>query len=465
MSIVAQGAESGKGLALAQKRQAHQRELQDRIRSTIRSVVAGVFNEALEDEATRFLGRAKGRHRSGLQAQPTNLQCSACGRHRTLDFVRKGHYERTQLTLWGAVDLAIPRMECVCGHCPFFPCQTLTPYDRLWSDLDEETLALVALDVSLRSIGEVVHLQSGDTVSIGTAQRRVRRMAAVAAWHLQQKLTVSPPVIMVDAIFGSLMVDTGEKKRDKKGRLRRVKHGVKRPLLIAQSIDPVTGKTELLAWAEGEAEDVDAWVRLLTMLHDRGIHATSGLRLLIHDGSGSLEAALAMVDFGPVRQQRCVFHKLRNVLRDLTRAPGLSREKQQEHRQAVLADAHAIYEAATAEQARARAAQFRARWQADEPKAVATLERDFAATLTYYALCEEAASQGQAWKTEHLRTTSPLEGMNRSLRAKWRQACAFPSSDGRAGAFWLVVRRRERPDKNDRSGWLDGVMADFSAPH
>ena len=434
--------------------QASQQALREAISAEIRPVVEMAFRNALNGEVTGFLRRQKGLHRSKLQSKASDLQCTDCGRGRTLDFVRKGYDQRTQLTLWGALDFSVPRVECVCGHCPFVPFVILTPYHRLWSDLNELTVALVACDMSLRLSAALVGLESGATVSIGSVQRRVGRVAVLAKWRMQQTLPQSPPVVMLDAIWGTLMVETGEKKRDKRGRER----GVTVPLLIAHSIDPESGETSLLAWVEGKAENAEDWTHLLTVLHQSGVHAAAGLRLLIFDGCGALEAGLEMVDFGPVRRQRCIFHKLENVLRGVSGDQGMTREQKKQRVRAVLDEASAIYTAATEAEARSRAAAFHTRWSATEAKAVATLERDFDATLTYYAAQEEAAAQGYAWKVEHLRTTSSLDGLNRSLRAKWRQACAFWSPDGWVGALWLVAQQRERHDKTDRFAWLHDVM-------
>jgi transposase-like protein len=305
----------------------------------------------------------------------------------------------------------------------------------------------------------VVQLQSGQVISIGTTQRRVKRVAALAGEQMREKVVTSPPVVVLDAVWGSMMVETGEKKKDKRGRLRRVKRCKKIPLLIALGVDPVTGTTTLLAWRQGTAESEEDWTALLTMVHDRGIHVASGLRLFIHDGCPGLASALGVVDFGSVAAQRCIFHKLRNVARDVMGNEAMTREEKRARLLAVLEEASAIYDAPSAAEARARAAAFRAHWQEQEPKAVATLERDFEMTLTYYALLDEAEAREQAWRPECLRTTSLLEGENGSLRAKWRQARLFWSIEGQTGALWLVARHRERDDKTDRTAWLSPIMA------
>jgi transposase-like protein len=350
-------------------------------------------------------------------------------------------------------------VECVCGHCPPIPFALLDRYDRLWSDLDAAIIQCTALALSLRSVSAVVELQSGQVVSIGAVQRRVAGVAVLAVRTLSKSLAVVPAVIMLDGLWGTFMADSGERKWDKKRRLRKVKRRQKVPVLVAYGVDPSTGEKQLLAWVQGKAESADDWERLLTKLHERGVHEQTGLRLFIHDGSSGLDAALEMVDFGTVRRQRCIFHKLRNVVRDVVGDEGMTRAQKQERVTAVLQDACAVYEASTAEQARQQAAAMRVTWGALEPKAVATLERDFEQTLTYYGVMAEARAAGETWVKAYLRTTSGLERYNRGLRTKWRQAGAYWSEDGLTGAFWLVTQNWACHDPTKRTGWIATVVA------
>ncbi len=59
-------------------------------------------------------------------------------------------------------------------------------------------------------------------------------------------------------------------------------------------------------------------------------------------------------------------------------------------------------------------------------EAVATLRRDFHATVTYYAL--EAAFPH--WERKHLRTTSRLERINGTIRRRTKVANAYHSEAG-----------------------------------
>lgn len=159
--------------------------------------------------STACLGRPKGRHRASLTLASSALVCPNCGRSTTLDFVRKGHYPRTVLTLWGWLQLAVPRVEWACGCCPSVPFTLLAADERPWSDLDGAILECTALALILCSVGAVVELQTGQVVSIGTVQRRVARTAILAQHGMRQKLTTVPPVIILDALWGTYMAETG----------------------------------------------------------------------------------------------------------------------------------------------------------------------------------------------------------------------------------------------------------------
>lgn len=130
-------------------------------------------------------------------------------------------------------------------------------------------------------------------------------------------------------------------------------------------------------------------------------------------------------------EQRCVFHKLRNVA-DKCRSEFKGKEQQQEKQQ-FLEQARAIYQAASAEQAKERLAACVQTWRARAPESVATLERDFEQTIAYYRLPEVAR--------EWMRTTSLLERTNRQLRRKFRQAGSFGSQKGAEVAIYLQVKR------------------------
>ena len=92
-----------------------------------------------------------------------------------------------------------------------------------------------------------------------------------------------------------------------------------------------------------------------------------------------------------------------------------------------------IYQAETASQAQLRLQAWAQQWQGRAPNAVATLKRDFEATVVFYQL--------DTITREWIRTTSLLERANRAFRTKFRQAVTFGSHMGAEVAVYLQVLR------------------------
>ena len=77
-----------------------------------------------------------------------------------------------------------------------------------------------------------------------------------------------------------------------------------------------------------------------------------------------------------------------------------------------------------------------------------TLERDFERTLVYLKVREAARRRGQEWRAEWLRTTSPLERVQRHFRRKARQATIFHSHNGVDAAVQLVIAHHHLADSS-----------------
>jgi putative transposase len=201
-------------------------------------------------------------------------------------------------------------------------------------------------------------------------------------------------------------------------------------VLVALGFWP-DGRRAVLDWEIASSEAHTEWQKLLERLLSRGLTLSRGLQAIIRDGCGGLGEAVALVYGSQVIEQRCLFHKLRNVA-DKNRED-LKGNENKETRQQLLADASAIYQAEDAARARQRLVAFVQKWAQAAPKSVACLQRDFEQTIAFYAL------QGFAQKI--IRTTSLLERTNRQLRRKFRQASSFGSVRGASVAFYLQAQR------------------------
>ncbi|HEX2998677.1 MAG TPA: transposase, partial [Armatimonadota bacterium] len=207
-------------------------------------------------------------------------------------------------------------------------------------------------------------------------------------------------------------------------------------------------------WVVGKEEDETSWLKLLRKLSKQEVCYRNGLRLFIHDGSGGLEKAFEQITFGPVERQRCIFHKMRNVVNAVQGDPEMFPGQKRERRKALLADLVTVWEAESREEAQTRCEQFAAKWEEREPEAVGKLRNGFAATTAYYVVEAAARAQGQDWQRRYLRTTSLHERWNRTLRRKSRAAVVFQSERGLLANAYLTLGCQGKATEGQLGEWL-----------
>ena len=79
-----------------------------------------------------------------------------------------------------------------------------------------------------------------------------------------------------------------------------------------------------------------------------------------------------------------------------------------------------------------------AKWEEEQPEAVAALLRDFERPVACLDV-QEAAAQGKHWEAKCLRTTSRLERLNRTLRRMVRQVVLFQGKVGLDARVYLSL--------------------------
>lgn len=176
------------------------------------------------------------------------------------------------------------------------------------------------------------------------------------------------------------------------------------------------------------------------MLWEAGLTPENGFKMLVSDGGLGFEAAYQNV-YWLVWRQRCVFHKLKNVARDLKFSSELDRAARKEFSTSFLRSAAQIWQAENKAQAVHLYNAFCAAWLEQQPKAIKTLQRDFAETLAFYDALEYAEALGHCWPAHLLRTISPLERMFREFRRRFRQAVLFYSTTGAQAATAQLASR------------------------
>lgn len=442
---VAQRAKRRKPAPLSRaERRAAQAPVRTALRAEIGAVVKATLERALQAEVTALLGREKYQRRARAAWATVRARCSRCGANWARRFWRDGSYRRTLLTVAAAVELRVPRLACRCGGTVPLEFAQFGRYARSWGDLQERGRELAGLCLSLEDSRQVLGWASGQVVAASTLGGWVQHAAGLAEALRVGPLERVPAAVMLDGVWVTLLAPMGPGGIDRGGRRRSRRQRVKVVLLVAYGVDPASGEHWVLDWERAEQEDEASWRRLLERLLARGLRADNGLELFIHDGGGGLEAALDQVHFGPgVLRQRCIFHVLRN-LRQTVRGDGLSRDARRARRRALLQEAAAIWRTTDRAEVFRRRAAFRARWQVDEPAAVATLERAFSGTLAYLDALERGRERGEGWSAQYLRTTSLLERFNRALRQKMRQVGTCKADRGVAACLALVLAHRGR---------------------
>lgn len=361
-------------------------------------------------------------------------KCCQCGSTQSRRFSRNGFRSRKPLlTIWGEVPYEVPRVRCQCGgsvHIDFG--DVIQPYQRIGADVDVQIQRLGGIAASLRQMRAWFGRLHIGPLALRTLNKRL---------HLLQDLDPNreaedvPPVVEVDAIWATLMRPNGEVRRDKKGRKRPAKGRFKVPILIAMGVWPDSGRREILLWRIGADESAEEWVKFLEILEEQGIRGEKGLKLIIHDGGKGLCSALQTVWFDAA-QQRCLFHKLRNISQAIHLPDGLTAEQKKRRRKKIMNDFKHIWQARRYETMLRRYLGVVRKYRDIQPEAVATLRRDFRATVTYYAL----EKQFPSWERKYLRTTSHLERFNRNIRRRTRPANAYHSDPGVTAMMSQVVR-------------------------
>src|SRR5436305_15350969 len=187
-------------------------------------------------------------------------------------------------------------------------------HGRVVQDLDQGVVLGSGLCESLRHLSERWSEAVGSSIGLRTLNERINQLAPLLSQAHQTRITQVPAVIQFDGIWLRLQIPTGSMKTDRRQGRRQPRKGKRMVLLVALGLwTDGSGRRELLDWELAEGERQPDWQRLLDRLWERGVRTLAGLEAVIRDGKGELGAAVAQVYGTRVIEQRCVFHKLRNM--------------------------------------------------------------------------------------------------------------------------------------------------------
>jgi len=392
--------------------------------AALREAIGLRASQILAAIASHILGRLHHQRRGQVAREMHREgQCCSCQSRASHRFSRNGFRRRRVLSLWGELQIDLPRVRCECGGSVRIDFGgLLRPYQRVWEEMDAQIRRWGALALSLRQMRqELAHLRIGPLALRALNQR----LQALSSLDIDRDPQDVPDIVQLDAIWVTQLRPNGKVRRDRGGRMRPVKGRHKRPILIAMGVWPDSERCEILLWRMGESESAEAWVGFLSLLEEQGIRSRNGLEVIIHDGGPGLCSALDIVCFGAATQ-RCLFHKLRNIYKAICLPEQLPAKQRRRRRKAILQDFRAIWNARRYQTTLRRYLQVVRTWRHSQPEAVAILRHDFRSTVTYYHL----EQQHPTWSRTDLRTTSRLERFNRRIRRRARAAKAYHSDQG-----------------------------------
>jgi len=237
--------------------------------------------------------------------------------------------------------------------------------------------------LSLRSVSAVAPDALGGAVSHTEVASWVHEAHDEVMRWLNRPIEANIRYIVLDGMYVSVKRDSARKEA----------------LLAAVGITE-TGHCTVLDVLPAPTESVESWATLLARLRGRGLKPEQ-LRLAISDGNEGLIQAIER-ELPGVLRQRCVVHKVRNVVGKAPR-----------HLKAVAPkEASAIWKAPNKSEAKTRAAEFIAKYRPKHPALADIVENDLEATLAFYDL------DANLWRT--MCSTNVAERVNREMRRKFK---------------------------------------------
>lgn len=199
-----------------------------KLASTIVDRASEAIASQLETEVSRYLYRQPGQRRSTVSAF-SQASCQRCGSQRAADFTRNGYRQRQLVTSYGVLRLRLPRVRCQCGDSVKIPFAILKPYQRIWTDLIRQIGRWADLGLSLRQMQYEIGEQIGTQVGLRCLNQAVHQVEI----RPDIQLSTVPAIVLLDAIWVSVLEDSGQRQFDSLGRQRAVKVRQKVCALIA----------------------------------------------------------------------------------------------------------------------------------------------------------------------------------------------------------------------------------------
>jgi len=263
----------------------------------------------------------------------------------------------------------IPRIRDYCHEVRLF----MDSYVKRSALMNALMLEMFVWGISSRRLS----ILSKKLFSVGvTAQTvsRLQRLVKASVSRLREcRIESDIQILIVDGVYG---------------RYRGRKRGV---CLLAIGVDS-NGKAHILDWIGASSEGLKWYRQLFRRLWERGLHV---LKLLVSDGEPSIVSAARAVWGAGFAHQLCLWHFSQELGRHMV-------QRHWQHLRRFFRDYWAIFDALELPEAQQRWQLFMQRWQAQEPHAVAHMQRKRQKLLAFLGY-------PQSWQ-HRIRTVNLAEG-------------------------------------------------------
>lgn len=296
-----------------------------------------------------------------------------------------GFKPKRMQTRMGAVDLKIPQVR---GDLEFYP-SALEKGLRSEVALKAAICEMYVQGVSTRKTKAIMEELCGAEVSSAQVSRANKQLDE----HLE-KWRNRPlgryEYVYLDATYEKVRVDK---------QVRSV------AVLVGIGVDP-EGKRSIIGVSVAMSEAEVHWRTFLESLIRRGLR---GVKLLISDNHAGLSAALQSAMSG-IPWQRCQFHLQQNAQQYVTK---------KSLKGAVAGKIRRIFAAEDRDHAQSRLQEMVNEYAESQPKLAAWAEENLPEGLTVFGFPQE--------HQQRLRTTNPLERLNREIKRRTRTVSIFPN--------------------------------------
>jgi transposase-like protein len=341
---------------------------------------------------------------------------------KAMDDKGNGYYSRSlQSLMKNGIMIQVPRTRTG-GFAPF----ALQLFKMNQEQVNELVLTLYKKGMTTRDISDVMTDFFGDSVSHTTVANLAEQFHGIReAWE-RSPLDTTYHAIFCDCLF--ITVRRGDSYE-------------KEAVYVAYGVTERNTR-ELLALAVKPTESTTTWRDIFASLTDRGVQNVS---LVIADGITGMEDVI-MEQWKRTKLQKCVVHKMRNVLNDIR-----PKEKQD-----AADDLKHVFDnfdtTATKEHAYEKVRAFVAKWETKYP----TIAKHFhEKTLSYYFTYIDYPSEVRRM----IYTTNSIENLNKHIRKGTKNKLSFESPERLLDYVFIIIKEFEH--KN----WTRFPVHQFSVIH